>query len=175
MHPQHDPGVLNNQNVPGAVYDSESGFTNALASAHADVLDQCSYRRPTHRRSGQWHPFSNIGGSATNIAAAGIATQGTRLYIGFSSIPAGSTVSAPNCVNLANVIGLGVTGIAVQISGTSSTGFGGTPVSLTNCLTTNTVVAGVQLPSGIAAPGFVVYEVFFSNPEALEKMAVPLR
>jgi hypothetical protein len=165
-------GVLNNQNVPGAVYDTESGFTNALAAANGDVPTNALTGGPPSGGAGNGAPFTNTGGSATNIAAAGIATQGTRLFVSFSSIPAGSSVTAPNCVNLVNVIGGGTTGIAVQITGSTASGFGGTPASLTNCLTTNTTVAGTV--GGLAAPGYAVYEVFFSNPAALEKAAITL-
>jgi len=174
--PNTTQGVLNNQNVPGAVYDTESGFTNALGPAAGDVPTNALTGGPPSGGAGNGNPFTNTGGSATNVAAAGIASQGTRLYIGFSSIPAGSSVSAPNCVNLVNVISPAnapiITGIAVLINGSSATGFGGQPASLTNCLTTNTTVAGVV--GGIAAPGFAVYEVFFSNPAALEKASVLL-
>jgi hypothetical protein len=161
-------GVANNQNVPGAVYDTESGFVNGLAASTGDA--------PTNALTGNPSagvPFSNTGGAAdTGIVIAGMATQGTRLVVNFSSIPAGSSVTAPNCVNLTNVIGGGTTGIAVQIINTSNTGFGGQPVSTTNCATTSTTVAGTV--GGITAPGFTVYEVFFANPSALEKVAIPL-
>jgi len=100
----------------------------------------------------------------------------TRLVINLSSIPNGSSVTVPNCVNLVNVIGGGTTGIAVLVTNTSNTGFGGQPV--TGCttgtppVTATTTVAGTV--GGIASPGFAVYEVFFANPNALEKVAVPL-
>jgi hypothetical protein len=159
-------GVLNNQNVPGAVYDTESGFVNSLATTAGD--------NPTNAltgNSGIGAPFAN-GVNDTGIQLAGIATQGTRLVINFSSIPNGSYVSVPNCVNLVNVIGNGTTGIAVLIANTSNTGFGGQPVSASNCLTTSTNVAGTV--GGVSTPNMAVYEVFFANPNALEKVAVAL-
>ena len=167
--PDTTQGVLRNQNVPGAVYDTESGFVNSLPANTGDT--------PTNALTGGTSagiPFSNVGGSATGITLAGIATQGTRLAISFSSIPAGSSVSAPNCVNLLNVIAGGVTGVAVLINNTSNSGFGGQPAScaLVSGVAPSTTVAGTV--GGIAAPGFAVYEVFFSNPGALEKLAVPL-
>jgi hypothetical protein len=164
-------GVLNNQNVPGAVYDTESGFVDSLAASAGD--------NPTNAltgNSGVGAPFTNVGGTDTGIILAGKATQGTRLVINFSSIPNGSSVTVPNCVNLVNVIGGGTTGIAVLVTNTSNTGFGGQPT--TNCttgtppVTVSTTVAGTV--GGIAAPGFAVYEVFFANPNALEKVSVPL-
>ena len=159
-------GVLNNQNVPGAVYDTESGFVNSLATTAGD--------NPTNAltgNSGVGAPFTNVGGTDTGITLAGKATQGTRLVINFSSIPNGSSVTAPNCVNLVNVIGGGTTGVAVLITNTSNTGFGGTPVATTSCSGSTTVAGTV---GGVSSPGFAVYEVFFANPNALEKVAVPL-
>ncbi len=157
-------GVANNQNVPGAVYDTESGFVNSfLASAGDDPLNALT------GGTGAGIPFSNVGGSATGITKAGIATQGTRLMISFTNIPAGSYVTAPNLVSLTNVIGGGTTGLAVLINNTSSSGFGGTPGGLVG----SSIVAGVF--GGISYPNRAVYEVFFSNPSALEQLAVPLK
>jgi len=165
-------GVNNNQNIPGAVYDSESGFVNKFGTAGGD-----SPLNPLTGGAGAGIAFSNTGCSTafstvcnTNIAQAGIATQGTRLWLGFSSIPAGSSVSVPNVVNLTNVIGGGVTGVAVLILNPSASGFGGTPAGLTAGATST--VAGTV--NGVAAPGYAVYEVFFANPGALEKLAIPL-
>jgi hypothetical protein len=160
-------GVANNQNVAGAVYETESGYVNSFAATAGD-----NPLAPLTGQAGNGVPFSNSGGTDTGIILAGIATQGTRLAINFSKIPAGSSVSVPNCANLVNVIGGGVTGVAILITGTTSTGFGGTPVSPTSCSSTNTTVAGTV--GGIAAPGFAVYEVFFSNPSALEKVAIQM-
>jgi len=167
LTPVTTQGVLNNQNVPGAVYDTESGFTNSLAPAAGDVPTNALTGGPPTGGAGNGNAFSNVGGTDTGIVLAGNATQGTRLLISFSSIPAGSSVSAPNIVNLLNVIGGGVTGVAVLITGTSSSGFGGTPAGAGS-----TTVAGTV--GGIAAPGFAVYEVFFSNPAALEKLGILL-
>jgi len=89
------------------------------------------------------------------------------LTVRFTSIPNGSSVSVPNIVNLTNVIANTVTGVAVLINGTSNTGFGGIPAAAGN-----TTVAGTV--GGITAPGFAVYEVFFSNPGALEQLSIPM-
>jgi hypothetical protein len=155
-------GVANNQNVAGAVYETESGYVNSFAPSAGDN----PLAPLTGQAGGSGQAFSNGGGTDTGIILAGIATQGTRLAINFSKIPAGSSVSVPTCANLVNVIGGGVTGVAVLITGTTSTGFGGTPTACG----TNATVAGTV--GGIAAPGFAVYEVFFSNPSALEKLAI---
>jgi hypothetical protein len=169
-------GVLNNQNVPGAVYDTESGFVNSFVATAGD-----NPLNPLTAGTGAGVPFSNSGGAAdTGIVLSGIATQGTRLMINFSNIPAGSTVTAPNVVLLTNVIAGGTTGVAVLIVNTNPSGFGGTPAAATgsgasNCATTPascTTVAGVV--GGVPTGNRAVYEVFFSNPNALEQLAVGL-
>ena len=165
-------GVANNQNVPGSVYDTESGFVNSLPEATGG---DCATNALTGLNCGNASvAFTNAGGAATNVAASGIATQGSRLVLSFSNIPAGSSVAVPNFVAITNVIAGGQTGIAVLITGTTATGFGGTPASiaLVGGLTPTTTVAGTV--GGIASPGFAVYEVFFANPSALEQVAVPM-
>jgi hypothetical protein len=156
--PNTTAGVANNQNVPGAVYDTESGFVNAFAASAGD-----NALNPLTGQAGAGIAFANDAGSAANtgIALAGIATQGTRLWLGFSSIQAGSSVSVPNVISLNNVIGGAQTGVAVLINNASPSGFGGTPAG-----------AGSTTVAGAGSAGFAVYEVFFANPNALEKAAI---
>jgi len=165
--PVTTPGVRDNQNVPGAVYDSESGFVNAFGAAPGVAGD--NPLNPLTGPPGAGIAFSNAGGVATGIVNAGIATQGTRLYLGFTSVPAGSTISVPNIVSLNNVIAVGATfpqtGVAVLITNTLPSGAGGTPV---------TNLAGSTAVGGTGTAGFAVYEVFFANPSALEKVSIPL-
>src|SRR5581483_10733003 len=156
--PNVTSGVLNNQNVAGAVYDTESGYVNGLAQSAGD-----NPLNPLTGGASAGTPFSNAGGIAnTGIATAGQATQGTRLMINFTNIPAGSYVSAPNVVNLTNVVDGTITGVAVLIPDASSSGYGGTPV-----VGGSTNVAGVV--GGVSTANRAVYEVFFSNPGALEQ------
>ena len=126
--PNTTQGVTQNQNVPGAVYDSESGFVNSFGGATPGVAGD-NPLNPLTGPPGAGIAFSNAGGTNTGIVLAGIATQGTRLWLGFSSIQAGSTVSVPNVINLQNVIGGGQTGVAVLINNASASGFGGTPAA----------------------------------------------
>jgi hypothetical protein len=182
LTPNTTQGVANNQNVAGTLYETESGYVNSLASTAGD-----NPLNPLTGGTGAGVPFDNTGGAAAlNTAGAGVATQGTRLMVSFGNVPAGSTVSAPNVVELTNVIAGGVTGVAVLITGTSSSGFGGTPTPSTGAacqatvpatpptsLTAGcTIVGGVV--GGIATSNIAVYEVFFSNPNALEQVAIPL-
>jgi hypothetical protein len=166
LTPNTTQGVLHNQNVAGTLYETESGYTNSLIATAGD-----NPLNPLTGGTGAGVPFSNTGSvisSGLGITLAGTATQGTRLMITLANVPAGSTVSVPNVVNLTNVIAGGVTGVAVLISNPTSSGFGGTPAATTG----STTIGGVV--GGIATSGTAVYEVFFANPNALEQMAVPL-
>jgi len=84
--PNTTQGVANNQNVPGAVYDTESGFVNKFGATAGD-----NALNPLTGQPGAGIAFSNTGCTPpaspanascnTNIAQAGIATQGTRLWL----------------------------------------------------------------------------------------------
>lgn len=170
LTPDVTQGVNNNQNVPGAVYDTESGFVNSLDATHGDVPTNALTGGPPTGGAGNGLPFSNTGSTYnTGIVNAGIATQGTRLMLSFTNIPAGSYVTAPGVVELTNVVDSTlVTGVAVLINGTSSSGYGGTPAP-----SGTVIVAGVA--GGITYPNRVVYEVFFADPGALEQLTIPMQ
>jgi hypothetical protein len=165
--PVTSTAVTTNQNVPGATYDTESGFMNNNAAATGGNPPT----NPLSAGPGTGNPFvdTTVSGG-TGIVSAGIATQGTRLAMNFANVPTGATISVPNIVLLTNVINNTVSGVAVLINGTVASGSGGTPAAAGS-----TNVAGSQIPGGIGnLPQRAVYEIFFSNPGALEQMAVPL-
>ena len=72
--PNAIPGINHNQNVPGTVYDTESGFNNSLDSSHGD-----NPSNPLTGGTGAGIAFSNPGGIDTGITNAGIADAGTRI------------------------------------------------------------------------------------------------
>jgi hypothetical protein len=139
-------------------------------------------------------------GTGTGITVAGIATQGTRLILSFANVPTGSTIGVPTVVQLTNVVNNTVTGVAVLISGTAASGSGyplGLPPTTSPAVAFNNpplaqtlitavpnqaaggtgvvLVAGSQIPGGVLPlPQRAVYEVFFSNPGAVEQLAVPM-
>ena len=177
--PNTTQGVLNNQNVPGSVYDTESAFTDALGPAAGDVPTNALTGGPPTGGAGNGAAFTNAGSAnAMGIAAAGIASQGTRLAISFSQIPPGSTVTAPNVVPLTNVIAGGVTGVAVLITNTTASGFGGTPTASGGAPCAATAAwagtTGCTTVAGGTSINGAIYEIFFANPNALEKVAIPL-
>jgi len=144
--------ITHNQNVPGAVYDTESGWTNSLDSAHGD--------NPINALTGGTGAgvaFSNQGGIDTGIANAGIADSGTRIALQFD-IPAGASAQVPQVVQLTNVITNAVTGVMMLTNADQS---GAGPFS---------AAAG----SLNAANNIAVYEVLFANPNALEGAVIPI-
>jgi len=202
-----------NQNVPGATYDTESGYmnnnaasggnppTNALTigtGAGSAFVDTSNAPSSTTSTDAAGNPV----GTGTGITNAGIATQGTRLVMNFTNVPSGTSIAVPTVVYLTNVVNSNtITGVAVLVTGTASSGSGypitgvttnGTvvttfppaaavinscfvPVTATQPCVGETLVAGTQ-PPGSALPlaQRAVYEVFFSNPGALEQLSVPL-
>jgi hypothetical protein len=152
-----------NQNVPGAIYNTESGFVNN------STLADPSPNPPQGTGTGNvlpnlGNPFSS---GATGIAGAGIASQGTRLAVQISNIPNGSTVLVPQVVYLKNIAGGGSvvnTGVMVLVS-TDASGAGGVPPTTG---VSNTTFVPVQ------ASGLAVYEVEFADPFSIEQASVPL-
>ena len=161
--------VLYNQNVPGTTYSTESGFMNPY--------DFNSGNPPANpltlglATAGQAAFKDTTVGGGTGIAAAGRATQGTRLIATFANVPNGTTIRVPNVAFLVNVINNTLTtGVAVLVNGTDSAGAGGS--GLASPGTTN--VAGSTPGGGTALPQRAVYEVLFSNPGALEQLVIPI-
>jgi hypothetical protein len=169
--PNTSTATTTNQNVPGATYDTESGFMNNNAPAGGNP--------PTNALAqgvgnGAIFTDTTVSGG-TGILTAGVATQGTRLSMNFANVPNGASISVPNVVQLFNVINNTLSGVAVLVTGTVASGSGGTPVTgAADSTTQTTFVAGSAVPGGGTLPQRAVYEIFFSNPGALEQMAVPI-
>jgi len=170
--PNTSSATTTNQDVPGATYETESGFMDPNAAAGGNPPTN-----PLSVGAGAGAAFIDTGvQGGTGILTAGIATQGTRLAVNFANVPNGVTISVPNVVQLFNVINGTLSGVAVLVGGTAASGSGGTLVSgASDSTAVNSFVAGTQIPGGIGPlPQRAVYEVLFSNPGALEQMAVPM-
>jgi hypothetical protein len=154
-----------NQNVPGAIYNTESGFENIGPAA-----DPAAPNNPPQgvgsTAVASTAAFSNAT-SGTGIAGAGIATQGTRLAVQITSIPNGSVVFVPQAVYLTNgsTINGGISGIAV-LTTTDAAGAG--------TFTPPATAASPSTYSQLQASGLAVYEVLFADPFSIESMSVPL-
>jgi len=175
-----------NQNVPGAIYNTESGFE--YPTGVTGVGDPAAPGNPpngigTQTVSSTANSFSNaynLGSglfssglpNGTNISGAGIADQGTRLALQVTSIPNGAVAMVPQIVYLSAFISTGfLTGTGNPVSGV---------MVLTN---TDANGAGAYSPpstpsslnyQAIPASGLVVYEVLFADPFALETATVPV-
>jgi hypothetical protein len=161
-----DPDI--NQNVPNALYNTETGinFVSSLASPAPNPPDGTG---TNGNLAPAGTPFNT---PTTNITAAGTVSQGTRFAIRFSGIPIGSNPSVPLAVDLDTgaVINDVDTGVIVLVCGTDSHGYGGTTAACTS-----TGIGGTS-PISVDANGngMVVYEVAFSDPNALEYANVPV-
>ncbi len=109
---------------------------------------------------------------STGISQAGIATQGTRLFLSFSSIPTGSAVFVPPVIYFyrqnqspqpvpATFTNLVSTGVAVLVT-TDTAG--------------DTAFAAASTSGNLVAVSnnLAVYEVLFDDPASLEQVDVPV-
>jgi hypothetical protein len=166
--------VDQNQNVPGAIYNTESGFEYPSVSP-GPFLDPAATANPpngigTIPVTATTAPLSNAynGTNGTAISGAGIATQGTRLALQLSSIPNGSIVLVPTKILLTNsetIITGAYSGVAVLTS-TDANGAGAF-VAPTAGVATTTLVA-------VPSTGLIVYEILFADPFSVETLTVPV-
>jgi hypothetical protein len=156
------------QNVPGSLYYSESGFEFNSSTAVPNLNPPTPDGPPSLL-------YGTPGGAvlndaSTGIAGAGVATQGTRLALSFSNVPAGASVIVPTEVYLARVNTSCsqvqcATGVMI-LTNTDSAGAG--PFSAV----TGSTIAGVNNVA-VAGNNLAVYEVLFANPGVLEGANVP--
>jgi hypothetical protein len=146
-----------NQNVPNALYNTESGLMFPPGLANPSVPDAMTGNPPPGTGpSGTWAggiPFN----SPQHIDLAGTASQGTRFAIHFSNIPVGSNPTIPRYVYLFS--GVVKTGVMVAVTGADAHGAGGTPVS-----------SGPDIP--VDSNSLAIYEVLFSAPSAIETATI---
>jgi hypothetical protein len=163
-----------NQNVPGAIYNTESGFeypgTIADPASNGNPPDGVGTQKVTSTANALANAYTTTG-----IAGAGIANQGTRLALNFSSIPNGSQVFVPSvaflfrqgshCVfPLSNFNCGSITGVAV-LTNTDANGAGSYSRANTGGSTTFVAVGSSNL---------AVYEVLWADPFSLEDLDVPI-
>jgi len=170
-----------NQNVPGAIYNTESGFEypSVAPGPLADPAPNPPNGVGTVQVTAGKASFSNaynissVLPNGTNISGAGIASQGTRLSLQLTNIPAGSTVLVPTEVLLTNSDTVFTAGVATsKFSGvmvlTSTDAFGAGAYSAPSAgIGTNILVA-------VPSTGLIVYEVLFADPFSIETATVPL-
>src|SRR5579864_6663497 len=167
------PTVDDAQNVPGAIYNTESGFEYNSGTLVPSPNPPLGFGVGAVADLG--HPFIDPNG--TNIQAAGIATQGTRIAIQVSTpLPNGALLFFPIVVPIRNQSTGAQTGVMMADALVDQNGFGApflppapTAFSFTpsggGAAVTPTNTNFVQVTA--TAP-VITYEVLFSQPGALE-------
>jgi hypothetical protein len=155
-----------NQNVPGAIYNTESGFmypgTPSLDSSPIDPTANTGGNPPFGLGTVQVTSTSLALHNGTGIDNAGIADSGTRLEVLISNVPLGANVSVPEAISLTN--SAGVSGIALLVT-TNSSGAGTYSPVYTGNSASAALAAQSTLPVG---GGMAVYEVLFADPFSVE-------
>ena len=146
-----------NQNVPNALYNTESGLMFPPGISDPSISNPPPGTGASDVSPGGT-PFADVAGVG-GIDKAGTVTQGTRVAVMFSTAPNHSNPSVPNLVNLTD--GATITGVMALVPGADANGAGGLPTQVPG------TTAISDLPGGVA-----VYEVLFSNPNAIETATI---
>ena len=145
-----------NQNVPGAIYNTEAGFQNNAAD-------------PSPNPPGPYNTGGSIAATQQfpdirGLRKAGVADQGTRVYLKFSPVPAGARLFVPTRVDLQ------AAGAATgRLLLTASDANGGGP--FTPITGNASGLAPLAVNSGVA---MAVYEVLYADPNTVESFNVPV-
>lgn len=165
-----------NQNVPGAIYNTESGFTNAGASS-ADPNPNPPQGIGTFALTAAANSVAfNTGATGIALPApyggAGVATQGTRLAVTVSSVPTGVSLWVSPTLFLYRQGATGAqsvvpantytTGVAVLVS-TAADGQG-----------TYTRSGAGQVLVQVPSTNLIVYEILFADPFTIEQLDIPM-
>ena len=161
----NQPAILTspdiNQNVPNALYNTETGISFDPTLANPAPNPPAGTASNAIAPAGA--PFNT---PTTGISSVGRVSQGTRFGIRFSGIPIGSNPSVPIKVDLetgspsADID----TGVIVQVCGLDSHGQG----VGTTCTSTGALAGTSLIPVDANGNGIVFYEVAFADPNALE-------
>ncbi len=173
---QYNGGTSNpadlNQNVPGTSYNTEAGFeypgspTTALANPTPNPPPGFGFGA-----TGAINTGFALTDSGTRIDLAGIATQGTRLFMSFSSIPTGSAVFVPPVIYFYRQ-NASAPVPATYTSGVST----GVAVLVSTDTAGDTAFSAITNSGNLVAVSnnLAVYEVLFDDPASLEQVDVPV-
>jgi len=172
------------QNVPGANYNTESGFEwvpGQNLPSPAQGGNPPLGLAPSSVSSNGLALNSGVYTTNTGINVSGQANQGTRLAMAFSNIPTGVNIYVPPVLYLyrqtaassscspsypgsaCNTVAGGVTGVMVLTTTDANGDTAFSPVTST---------ANLQQVSSTSP--LAVYEVLFSDPNSLEQVDVPI-
>lgn len=157
-----------NQNVPGAIYYSEEGYTS---NANRTIPTP----NPNSALPAAQFAFSSVNVPATSTRAftsgttgfseVGIAGHGTRLFVALSNIQNGLSIRVPDRLILRRAGTTVQTGIATRVTLNDAAGAGGTPTN-----DNGFSVVGVSA----AGTATVVYELLYTDPFTLEDVDLPI-
>jgi hypothetical protein len=159
-----------NQNVPGAIYNTESGFMypGAGVTLDAGASDPAPQNPPLGVGTVPVTATTAALTNGTGIQNAGIANSGTRLQMQISNIPPGANVSVPEAIYLFNSASkTAPTGIAMLVN-TDSAGAG----TYSPVYTGSSAAAAVSTTTTVPSSGLIVYEVIFADPFSVESATV---
>jgi len=168
-----------NQNVPGAIYNTESGFE--FFSATANTTPNPPNGIGTAKVTANANVFSNnyvgvgFNNGSTGISGAGVASQGTRLALNFSSVPNGSQVFVPS---VAILYRQGTHGATFPAGFNVGTATGVAVLTNTDANGAGTYgrvsTGGTATFLAVGSSNLAVYEVLWSDPFSLEDLDVPI-
>jgi len=185
---QYNGGLSNpvdlNQNVPGTSYNTEAGFEYPASSGTTATFQNPSPNPPQgfgQGATGASNTGFALGDSSTGINQAGIASQGTRLFMSFSNIPTGSSVFVPPVIFFyrqnngstptpATFVPNTSTGVAVLVTTDAAGDTAYAPAQSSLTFNGNGTVGTLAAVSNNLA----VYEVLFDDPASLEQVDVPV-
>jgi len=168
------PATDNAQNVPGAIYNTESGFE--YNSGTPIPTPNPPLGIGTAAVTGALNGGMPFSSGSTGFSTVGSATQGTRLAVSFSNVPQGANVFVQPILYLfrqgngtpptASLTFQGVgTSSGVMVL-TSTDAQGDTPI---NPITLNAAANNLTQVAG----GLAVWEVLFDDPAASEEVDIP--
>ena len=175
------PASDQNQNVPGAVYSTESGFENIGPSFDPQVNPSVNNSNSVHVAATSAFP------SLRGLNNAGVANAGTRLTIKFNNVINGTRTWVPTTIRLTSQLTGLRTGIEV-LTDTDANGGGafsatpsaGGPIASCSANVTNSTACPVANTTGLAqvstynGSGLVVYEVLYSDAFTPEQVSIPV-
>jgi len=209
----YNGGLINpadlNQNVPGAIYNTEAGFeynsafqSPSPASTPPSLNQPPSGNPPAGTGNGAATGSANVpiplNSASTGISTAGIATQGTRLFLSFTGVPGNAAIFVPPVVFLfrqnaaltpyptfrdtATVAGVAAvvpglsSGVAVLVTtdAAGDTGYSPTDTSLPTAIASGGSTTTSNGPLVQVSNNLAVYEVLFDDPNSLESVDVPV-
>lgn len=170
-----------NQNVPGAIYNTESGFMYPNGSSLDGTPNDPTPNPPPGVGTVPVTATSKAMSNATHIESAGVADSGTRLQVLISNIPTGVLVQVPDAIYLHNCVinsfspaNACQSGVAVLTKTTDAAGDGTfSPYYTKDNTAAGATTTWTTINSGNAVSGSATYEILFADPFSVETLTVP--